>query len=175
MSYIPALDELLCFSLYSASMAINRTYKPLLDKLGITYPQYLVLNVLWEEDGQTVGSIAQRLSLESSTVTPLIKRLEAASFVTRTRRPDDERRVLVALTKRGRELREKSACLGEALLAASTMQPKELIALTAEVQRLRDALTRVGADSRANEPEPAPSEKAAGATMGKHRTRARGS
>src|SRR3954470_21500096 len=123
MTYIPKLDELLCYSLYSASMAINRTYKPLLDKLGITYPQYLVLNVLWEEDGQTVGSIAQRLSLESSTVTPLIKRLEAASFVTRTRRQDDERRVLVALTKRGRELREKSACLGEALFAASTMQP----------------------------------------------------
>ncbi len=107
MAFIPALDQLLCFSLYSASMAINRTYKPLLDELGITYPQYLVLNVLWEEDGRTVGSIAERLALESSTITPLVKRLEAASLVTRTRNREDERRVLVALTRRGRELREK--------------------------------------------------------------------
>src|SRR4051812_24712857 len=147
MTYIPKLDELLCYSLYSASMAINRTYKPLLDQLGITYPQYLVLNVLWEEDGQTVGSIAQRLALESSTVTPLIKRLETASLVTRVRRPDDERRVLVSLTRRGRELREKSSCLGEALLAKSNMQPKELIALTQEVKRLRDALTHPDVES----------------------------
>jgi MarR family transcriptional regulator, organic hydroperoxide resistance regulator len=140
MTYIPKLDELLCYSLYSASMAINRTYKPLLDELGITYPQYLVLNVLWEEDGQTVGSIAERLALESSTVTPLIKRLETASLVTRARRVDDERRVLVSLTRHGRELRDKSGCLSEALLAKSAMQPKELIALTQEVKRLRDAL-----------------------------------
>ena len=142
MAYIPALDELLCYSVYSASLAINRVYKPLLDELGITYPQYLVLNVLWEDDGQTVGAIAERLSLESSTVTPLVKRLETASLVTRARRRDDERRVLVSLTKRGRELREKSGCLGEALLAKSAMQPKELIALTKEVKRLRDALER---------------------------------
>ena len=85
MAYIPSLNQLLCFSLYSASMAVNRTYKPLLDELGITYPQYLVLNALWEEDGQTVGSIAERLSLESSTVTPLIKRLESAALLTRER------------------------------------------------------------------------------------------
>lgn len=128
-------------------MAVNRIYKPLLDELGITYPQYLVLNVLWDGDGQTVGSIAERLSLESSTVTPLVKRLEAASLVTRTRQRDDERRVLVSLTKRGHELREKSACLGERLLARSGMQPKELIALTREVKRLREALMR--ADVRA--------------------------
>ena len=151
MTYIPTLDQLLCFSVYSASMAISRTYKPLLDQLGITYPQYLVLNVLWEEDGKTVGSIADRLALESSTVTPLVKRLEAASLVTRTRRQDDERRVIVSLTASGRELREKSGCLGEALLAKSGMQPKELIALTQQVQRLRDALVRAGAESAAGE------------------------
>lgn len=150
MSYIPKLNELLCFSLYSASMAINRTYKPLLDKLGITYPQYLVLNVLWEQDNQPVGSIAERLSLESSTVTPLVKRLETAALVTRTRHRDDERRVLVSLTPRGRELRENSACLGEALLAKSAMQPKELIALTRDVQRLRDALVRASDESSAS-------------------------
>jgi DNA-binding MarR family transcriptional regulator len=151
MTYIPTLDQLLCFSVYSASMAISRTYKPLLDQLGITYPQYLVLNVLWEEDEKTVGSIADRLALESSTVTPLVKRLEAASLVTRTRRQDDERRVIVSLTPSGRELREKSGCLGEALLAKSGMQPKELIALTQEVQRLRDALVRANAESAAGE------------------------
>jgi DNA-binding MarR family transcriptional regulator len=151
MTYIPTLDQLLCFSVYSASMAISRTYKPLLDQLGITYPQYLVLNVLWEEDEKTVGSIADRLALESSTVTPLVKRLEAASFVTRTRRQDDERRVIVSLTPSGREIREKSGCLGEALLAKSGMQPKELIALTKEVQRLRDALIRANVESAAGE------------------------
>src|SRR5882757_2308966 len=105
MAFIPTLDDLLCFSLYSASMEINRTYKPLLDALGITYPQYLVLNTLWEEDGRTVGSIAERLSLESSTVTPLVKRLEASSLVTRVRQRGDERRVCVSLTERGRSLK----------------------------------------------------------------------
>jgi len=142
MTYIPTLDELMCFSLYSASMAINRTYKPLLDELGITYPQYLVLNVLWDEDGQTVGAIAERLSLESSTITPLVKRLEAASLVTRKRHKKDERRVLVSLTARGREMRQKSGCLGERLLARSGMRPEQMIALTQDAKRLRDALLR---------------------------------
>lgn len=142
MAFIPGLDDLLCFSVYAASMAIHRTYKPLLDELGITYPQYLVLNALWEEDGRTVGAIAERLSLESSTITPLVKRLEAASLVTRTRNRDDERRVLVSLTRRGRELRAKSRCLGEALLARSGMEPKELIALNRELRRLRQHLER---------------------------------
>jgi len=136
------LDNQLCFTLYATSMAINRTYKPLLDELGITYPQYLVLNVLWEEDERAVGEIAERLALESSTITPLVKRLEAASLVTRTRNRDDERRVLVKLTKRGRDLREKSRCLGEALLRSSGMEPKELIALNNDVRRLRDHLAR---------------------------------
>ena len=142
MAFIPTLDQLLCFSLYSASMAINRAYKPLLDELGITYPQYLVLNALWEEDGRAVGSIAERLALESSTITPLVKRLEAASLVKRKRHRDDERRVLVSLTARGRELREKSRCLGETLLARSGMAPKELMALNEELRRLREHLAR---------------------------------
>ncbi len=140
MTYTPTLEEQLCFSLYSASLEINRTYKPLLDELGITYPQYLVLNTLWEEDGRTVGSIAERLSLESSTVTPLVKRLEASSLVTRVRQRGDERRVCVSLTERGRQLKEESRCLGLALLTGSGMEPKELIALNSGVRRLRDAL-----------------------------------
>jgi DNA-binding MarR family transcriptional regulator len=149
MNYTPSLENHLCFSLYSASMAINRTYKPVLDQLGITYPQYLVLNALWEEDGQTIGSIADRLGLESSTVTPLVKRLEVASLVTRTRHRSDERRVLVALTERGRELQQTSRCLGETLLARSGMEPSELMALNRDVRRLRDALASpdVGAPS----------------------------
>jgi DNA-binding MarR family transcriptional regulator len=136
------LEDQLCFSLYAASMAINRIYKPLLDRLGITYPQYLVLNALWEKDGRTVGSIAERLSLEPSTVTPLVKRLEAASLVSRTRHPEDERRVVVSLTPRGVEIKEESRCLGQELLTRSGMEPKDLIALNSEVQRLRQGLTQ---------------------------------
>ncbi len=141
MSQDLTLEDQLCFSLYATSMAINRTYKPLLDQLGITYPQYLVLSALWEADGRTVGAIAERLALESSTITPLVKRLEAAALVTRTRDAGDERRVLIALTERGRALKTESRCLGEALFARAGMQPSELIALNREVQRLRAALT----------------------------------
>lgn len=141
MSHDLSLEDQLCFSLYATSMAINRIYKPLLDRLGITYPQYLVLSALWEADGRTVGAIAERLSLESSTITPLVKRLEAASLVTRARQADDERRVLVSLTDRGRALRQDSRCLGEALFNHSGMTPKELVALNSEVLRLRRALT----------------------------------
>ncbi|MFC0219042.1 DNA-binding MarR family transcriptional regulator [Pseudochelatococcus lubricantis] len=141
MSYNPTLEDQLCFSLYATSMAINRLYKPLLDQLGITYPQYLVLNVLWEEDGRSIGAIATRLDLEPSTITPLVKRLEAAGLVTRTRRQDDERGVLVALTARGRDLRTESRCLGEALFAHAGMAAEEMIALNREVRRLHQALT----------------------------------
>lgn len=145
MSYDLTLEDQLCFSLYATSMAINRIYKPLLDELGITYPQYLVLSALWEQDGRTVGAIAERLSLESSTITPLVKRLEAASLVTRARQADDERRVLVSLTDRGQALKQQSRCLGETLFARSGMTPAELIALNHEVLRLRAALTNTGA------------------------------
>jgi len=136
------LEDQLCFSLYATSMAINRIYKPLLDKLGITYPQYLVLNTLWEQDGRTVGAIAERLSLESSTITPLVKRLEAASLVRRAREASDERRVLVSLTDSGRALKQDSRCLGEALFARAGMTVDELIALNRQVLRLRAALTK---------------------------------
>jgi MarR family transcriptional regulator, organic hydroperoxide resistance regulator len=134
------LDSQLCFSLYATSMAVNRTYKPLLDRLGITYPQYLVLLALWEEDGRVVGAIGARLGLESSTVTPLVKRLEAAGLVTRTRNPEDERQVQVRLTARGAALQEQCGCLAEALIARSGMAGKRLAALNKDVQALRDAL-----------------------------------
>ena len=141
MSAAALLDSQLCFSLYAASMAVSRTYKPLLDQLGITYPQYLVLLALWEEDGRTVGAIAGRLGLESSTVTPLVKRLEAAGLVTRTRNPKDERQVQVRLTPRGLALREECGCLAEALIERSGMAGKRLAALNKDVRTLRDALT----------------------------------
>jgi MarR family transcriptional regulator, organic hydroperoxide resistance regulator len=135
------LDQQLCFALYATSMAIQRTYKPMLDALGITYPQYLVLETLWEADGRSVGAIAERLALESSTVTPLVKRLEAAGLVTRARNPADERQVQVTLTAAGRATRDECGCLGAALVERSGMTPGHLAALTGEIQALRDALS----------------------------------
>src|SRR5690242_12532520 len=126
------LDQQLCFALYGASLAIGRAYKPLLDALEITYPQYLVLSTLWEGGAQGVGHIADRLALESSTITPLVKRLEESGFVVRKRNPEDERQVVVNLTAKGTALREKSRCLGETLFAAAGMQPQRLIALNQE-------------------------------------------
>ena len=140
MSAAAPLDHQLCFSLYATSMAVNRTYKPLLDRLGLTYPQYLVLLALWEEDGRTVGAIAARLGLESSTVTPPIKRMEAAGLVTRTRNPADERQVQVRLTERGTALHAECGRLAEALVERSGMARKRLAALNKDVRALRDAL-----------------------------------
>lgn len=135
------LDRQLCFSIYGADLAINRTYKPLLDQLGLTYPQYLVLHTLWETDGLTITGIADRLALEPSTITPLVKRLELAGFLTRLRNPSDERQVQVSLTDKGRDMREESACLGEALLKKAGMSLQELGDLNRQIQRLRDALS----------------------------------
>jgi DNA-binding MarR family transcriptional regulator len=134
------LDDQLCFAVYSTGMAIQRLYKPLLDGLGLTYPQYLVLNVLWRADAQPVGAIAERLALESSTLTPLLKRLEAAGLVTRTRNPADERQVLVALTPAGQALREQTGCVGASLLAASGRSMAELGTLNRELRALRDTI-----------------------------------
>ncbi|NDW05135.1 MarR family winged helix-turn-helix transcriptional regulator [Jiella pacifica] len=134
------LDQHLCFALYGASMAIGRLYKPVLDEAGITYPQYLVLSTLWEQDGLTIGAIAGRLALESSTITPLVKRLEASGLLVRRRNAEDERQVLVTLTEEGRAIRAVTARIGERLLAASRMSPERLAALNAEVRALRDAV-----------------------------------
>lgn len=135
-----SLDNQLCFALYGASMAMSRVYKPMLDRLGITYPQYLVLHSLWEEDGRTIGAIAERLSLESSTITPLVKRLEAAGFVSRTRDAQDERQVRVRLAEAGEALRAESECLAEAVFARTGLDTAAAQALTRQVQVLRGAL-----------------------------------
>jgi DNA-binding MarR family transcriptional regulator len=135
------LDNQLCFTLYATSMAINRTYKPMLDEMGITYPQYLVLNTLGEADGMSVGTIAHRLALESSTVTPLVKRMEQAGLVTRQRSQIDERQVQVDLTAAGRALLVQCNCLNETLIERSGMTLGELDALNRQIQALRNALS----------------------------------
>ncbi len=133
------LDSQLAFSLYGAFMAINRTYKPWLDQLGVTYPQYLVLSVLWEDDDQTIGAIAARLDLEPSTITPLVKRLELARLVAKQRNPKDERQVKVRLTDKGRKLRAETRRLTETLGKRSGMTHEQLAELNARIQALRDA------------------------------------
>ena len=139
------LDDQLCYAIYSAGIAIQRAYKPLLDELGLTYPQYLVLNILWREDRQPVGRIAEQLALESSTMTPLLKRLEAAGLVVRTRNPANERQVVVALTDVGRDIRGRAGCLGDALLETSGQSPGNLGRLNGDVRQLRDAIyDRIG-------------------------------
>lgn len=109
------LTEQLCFSAYSLNLAINRFYKPLLDDLGITYPQYLVLSVLWETDSVTIGTIAKQLRLETSTLTPVLKRLGTEQLISRQRNPDSDREVIITLTEKGRELDSKARSLNVAL------------------------------------------------------------
>lgn len=136
----PTLDQILCFSLYGASMAITRAYKPLLDNLGITYPQYLVLMVLWERGEDTIGGIAERLGLESSTVTPLAKRLEQSGLVSRHRNAADERQVTVTLTPEGTAMQARTRCLGETLFEAAGLPVDQLIELNRQVKAFRDSV-----------------------------------
>lgn len=140
MSAAAPLDRQLCFSLYSTSMAITRVYKPIMDRMGITFPQYIVLLSLWEEDGRTVGAIAERLWLESSTVTPLVKRLEAAGLVTRMRDSRDERQVHVSLTERGAGMQQECGCLAEAVLEQAGITRDNLDVLNKDVQAFRKVL-----------------------------------
>jgi DNA-binding MarR family transcriptional regulator len=134
------LDNQLCFAVYSTAHAFNRVYKPLLDALGLTYPQYLVMMVLWERDGQTVSAIGERLILDSGTLTPLLKRLEAAGLVRRSRNPDDERQVNIALTPKGAALRDKARGNPNAILCATGQPAEALLALKDDLLKLRDAL-----------------------------------
>jgi len=129
------LDNQLCFAVYSTAHAFNRVYKPLLDKLRLTYPQYLVMLVLWERDGVPVKDIGERL--------PLLKRLEVAELVRRTRSTEDERQVLIALTPKGDALREKARAVPQSILAASACSVGELMAMKNEIVALRDRLNAV--------------------------------
>ena len=135
------LGNQLCFAIYSAGHAFNRAYKPLLGRLGLTYPQYLVMLVLWERDGLSVKEIGERLFLDSGTLTPLLKRLEAAHLVKRTRSASDERQVLVALTAQGTGLRDKAkSIVPPAILAATGCSVGELSTLQKELVALRERL-----------------------------------
>ena len=137
------LDNQVCFAVYSTAHAFNRVYKPLLDRLGLTYPQYLVMLVLWERDDVAVKEIGERLFLDSGTLTPLLKRLEAADLVRRTRGTADERQVLIALTSKGRALQEKARAVPQAILAASACSVTELVGMKNELVALRDRLNAV--------------------------------
>jgi MarR family transcriptional regulator, organic hydroperoxide resistance regulator len=134
------LDNQLCFALYSASLAMTKLYKPLLDELGLTYPQYLTLLVLWERDGLAVSELGERLSLDSGTLTPLLKRLEAAGLIARIRAIEDERRVHVTLTAVGRKLKGRAQKIPGCILAASQCSISELVQLTRQIQDLRQRL-----------------------------------
>ena len=135
------LDNQLCFALYSASLAMTKLYKPLLAALGLTYPQYLVLLVLWERDGLMVSELGERLFLDSGTLTPLLKRLEAAGLVARIRAVEDERRVHITLTATGRKLKARAAKVPACIAHAARCPLPEIVSLTRQVQSLRQRLT----------------------------------
>ncbi|MDR3451643.1 MAG: MarR family transcriptional regulator [Rhodoferax sp.] len=134
------LDNQLCFALYSTSLAMTKLYKPLLGELGLTYPQYLVMLVLWEQDGLAVSELGERLYLDSGTLTPLLKRLEAAGLIARLRAVEDERRVHLTLTAAGRRLKARAAKIPGCILDASQCSLSELVSLTQQVQALRRRL-----------------------------------
>ena len=134
------LDNQLCFALYSTSLAMTKLYKPLLEEMGLTYPQYLVMLVLWEQDDMAVSELGSRLFLDSGTLTPLLKRMEAAGVLTRRRSTDDERRVHIVLTEAGRKLKSRAARIPGCVLQAAQCPLPELVTLTQQVQALRERL-----------------------------------
>lgn len=137
------LEDFLCFSLYGAGLAMNRLYKPLLDPFGITYPQYLALIALRTQEGRTVGELGERLFLESNTLTPLIKRLEAAGLVTRTRDKSDERVVRVHLTDAGRTVTDRAlACVPMQVFEASGLTAGQVAEMNQALSTLRDAMLK---------------------------------
>ncbi|NKY28414.1 MarR family winged helix-turn-helix transcriptional regulator [Nocardia gamkensis] len=142
------LDEQLCFPLYAASRAMTAVYRPKLERLGLTYPQYLVMLALWERDERSVGDVCQALDLDSGTLSPLLKRLEGAGLVERRRSAGDERRVDIRLTERGRALRAQAGDIPAQMAEASGLSMDEVIALRGILHRLTEALK-----SRSNEGE----------------------
>jgi len=135
------LDNQLCFALYSASLAMTKLYKPLLETLQLTYPQYLVMLVLWETDGMSVSALGERLYLDSGTLTPLLKRMQAGGLLHRRRSAEDERRVEVFLSPEGRALKAKAISIPACVVAASACPIPELMTLTGQIQTLRDQIT----------------------------------
>jgi DNA-binding MarR family transcriptional regulator len=138
----PLLEDLVCFAVYSAGHAFNRVYKPLLDELGLTYPQYLVMVSLWDKDDKTVGELGELLFLESSTLTPLLKRLEAVGYLTRSRDPSDERQVRIRLTNAGKALQRKARDIPRCILEATGLSIADLRRLQRDVSNLRQNLLK---------------------------------
>jgi MarR family transcriptional regulator, organic hydroperoxide resistance regulator len=136
------LDDQLCFALYAASRAVTQRYRPLLDKLGLTYPQYLVLLVLWERDSTTVGELAEELQLDYGTLSPLLKRLATAGFVERHRRSDDERSVEITLTREGKALKRKAAGIPQLIVDAYHLDASEFADLRAALRELAESVSR---------------------------------
>lgn len=141
------LDDQLCFALYSTSLALNKVYRRLLSGLGLTYPQYLVMMVLWERDAIGVSEIGARLFLDSATLTPLLKRLESAGLITRTRSGSDERQVIIALTPAGRELRSRAATVPANIFCAADCSVDELVSMKAQLESLRTNLLKFEPDA----------------------------
>lgn len=137
------LDNQLCFALHSTSLLMTRVYKPMLQEIGLTYPQYLAMLVLWEGDCITVSEISARLLTDPGSVTPLLKRLEAEGLITRTRRSVDERVVELRLTDRGRALQAKAECFPTNILSASHQSPEQIAALKDQIVALREALQKL--------------------------------
>ena len=142
MQLIP--PDMICFALYSAQHAMQQAYAELLDGLGLTYPQYLLMTALWAEDGRTVGALGRDLRLESNTLTPMLKRLEGQGLVRRKRDSKDERRVLIRVTAKGRALQEQAARIPECLIERVGLPLEDLTRLRDELHDLRDRLLRAG-------------------------------
>lgn len=136
------LDNQLCFTVYSANLAFNQKYRQLLAPLGITYPQYLVMLVLWEQDRVTVSEIGKRLYLESSTLTPMLKKLEKSELITRQRSDQDERQVLIGLTKQGLALKQQAQMIPELIQQTSQCDLQTLIELKHQLEQLRATLIK---------------------------------
>lgn len=137
---------MLCFDVYGVNLAFGRIYKPLLDPLGLTYPQFLVMMTLWTDDSLSVGGIGDKLGLDSNTLTPLIKRLELASLVTRQRDSRDERRVIVSLTEKGRALQDKSGHVQTCATGATGLTMAQIADLSSRLRKLRESLRRSARD-----------------------------
>ena len=134
------LNHQLCFALYSTSLAMTKVYKPLLGALGLTYPQYLVMLLLWEQDEVSVSALGERLYLDSGTLTPLLKRMQVSGWLVRSRSQHDERKVLISLTQAGRQLKAQAAHVPGCVVSATHCPVSELMALTQQVQALRRRL-----------------------------------
>ncbi len=143
---LPLIDDMLCFAVYATGFAFNRVYRKPLGRLGLTYPQFLVLTALWGEDAVAVGALGEKLALDTSTLTPLLKRLESMGLLTRKRARNDERRVIVSLTEKGSAMRAEAGEIMRCIFAAADLEPDAFVKLQRDIQALRLNLERAARD-----------------------------